>query len=228
MKIDTYTNDPPNTPYAPPWNFSLASEELPINVENLSKTCLEKEKEILKLPVEYIDLGDGFKEFDGYTGLGKNSTTSRSNSMPSVFLWDTPEVNSLKKHVKRCIIEYNNELGNPIPEPLWVRCWVNILRFGQKINPHIHTINENAYLSAHFTVQCGNTSTCYINPVNVLNDPEVIKNKNHPGEFTIFPSYVPHYTTRHYSFIPRITLAMDFSLLYPFEIVDRRRNWVML
>ena len=55
-----------------------------------------------------------------------------------------------------------------------------------------------------------------------------IKNKNHPGEFTIFPSYVPHYTTRHYSFIPRITLAMDFSLLYPFEMVDRRQNWVML
>ena len=43
MKIETYTNSPLKTPYAPTWNFSLGSEELPINVENLSKTCMGKE-----------------------------------------------------------------------------------------------------------------------------------------------------------------------------------------
>jgi hypothetical protein len=224
MKIETYTNSPLKTPYAPTWNFSLGSEELPINVENLSKTCLEKEREIKKLPLARKNDG---KYTDGFTGLGKNSTTARF-SQYNVLEWNTPETNSLKNHAKRCIRYYNDMLGNPTPEHLWVRCWVNILRFGQRINPHMHTVKANSYLSGHFTIQCRNTSTCYINPVNVLNDPEVIENKNHPGEFTIFPSCVPHYTTRHYSFIPRITLAMDFSMLFPFEMEDRRKNWVLL
>ena len=220
MKIETYTNSPLKTPYAPTWNFSLGSEELPINVEDLSKTCLEKEREIKKLPLARKNDG---KYTDGFTGLGKNSTTARF-SQYNVLEWNTPETNSLKNHAKRCIRYYNDMLGNPTPEHLWVRCWVNILRFGQRINPHMHTVKANSYLSGHFTIQCRNTSTCYINPVNVINDPEVIEKQNKPGDFTIFPSYIPHYTTRHYSLKPRITIAMDIQTQN-----DRRdRNMVVL
>ena len=75
----------------------------------------------------------------------------------------------------------------------------------------MHTVKPNCYLSAHFTVQAHNTSTCYINPINQINAPETIKEENIPGQFTIFPSYVPHYTTRHYSLKPRITIAMDIQ-----------------
>ena len=207
MKIDTYTNDPPNTPYAPPWNFSLAFEELPINVENLSKTCLEKEREIKKLPLARKNDG---KYTDGFTGLGKNSTTARF-SQYNVLEWNTPETNILKKYVRIHVSEYNNQLGNETPEHLWVRCWVNVLRWRQKINAHMHNVKPNCYLSAHFTVQAHNTSTCYINPVNQINAPETIKEENIPGRFTIFPSYVPHYTTRNYSLKPRITIAMDIK-----------------
>ena len=100
-------------------------------------------------------------------------------------------------------------IGNETPEHLWVRCWVNMLRFGQKLQSHSHSHNSCCYLSAHFTVQCKDTSTVYLNPKAGFNHPAGTEEKNEPGRFTIFPSYIPHYTTRHLSFKPRITIAMD-------------------
>ena len=208
MKKHTYLNDPPKTPYAPAWNFSFGWSTLPLKVDNLALTCLSKEKKIKKLPLTYDERG---KYNDGYTGLGKNSTTARFAEY-NVLEWDTPETNLLKKYVKIKVREYNKLLGNDTPDYLWARCWVNILRWGQKINAHMHTLKSESYLSAHFTVQADNTSTCYMNPINVLNDPEIISEENVPGVFSIFPSYVPHYTTRHYSFKPRITIAMDIYI----------------
>ena len=208
MKINTYSNNPPQTPYAPAWDFAIAHSLIPLRIDNLVLTCLEKEKEIKKLPL--TRQRDG-KYTDGYTGLGKNSTTARFAEY-NVLEWDTPETNILKKYVRIHVSEYNNQLGNETPEYLWARCWVNVLRWRQKINAHMHTLKSESYLSAHFTVQADNTSTCYMNPINVLNDPEIISEENVPGVFSIFPSYVPHYTTRHYSFKPRITIAMDIYI----------------
>ena len=208
MKIHTYLNDPPKTPYAPAWNFSFGWSTLPLKVNNLALTCLSKEKKSKKLPLTYDERG---KYNDGYTGLRKNSTTARFAEY-NVLEWDTPETNLLKKYAKIKVREYNKLLGNDTPDYLWARCWVNILRWGQKINAHMHTLKSESYLSAHFTVQADNTSTCYMNPINVLNDPEIISEENVPGVFSIFPSYVPHYTTRHYSFKPRITIAMDIYI----------------
>ena len=219
MRLEHYTNYPSKTSYAPSWDYCLGFKTLPINTEKLSKICLGREREIKKLPTNTYD---GGKVYDGYTGLGRNSTTSRATIMPNVLEWDTLETNSLKKHVKSSIIEYNKQLGNTTPQYLWARCWVNILRFGQKIQSHLHSVAPSCYLSSHFTVQAQNTSTCYINPVNVLNDPEIFEEENIPGTLSIFPSYVPHYTTRHYSFTPRITIAMDIV------VENREDNWILL
>ena len=209
MRIQRCVSEPPLTPYAPSWDFSLGRSFLPINIDALSRTCLDKEKEIKRLPLSYYT--DRKIPFDGYTGLGKNSTTSRSQSI-NVLTWNTPETNSLKKHIKNEVIEYNKMLGNPIPEKLWAHCWVNILRWGKKIKPHLHSMSQGSYLSAHFTVQCKNTSTCYMVPADQLNYPQTVEEENEPGVLTIFPSYIPHYTTPHYSFTPRITLALDISM----------------
>ena len=207
MRLQNLKSSEPQTDYAPSWDFSLGYSTIPLRIDNLVLTCLEKEKEIKKLPL--TRQRDG-KYTDGYTGLGKNSTTARFAEY-NVLEWDTPETNILKKYVRIHVSEYNNQLGNETPEYLWARCWVNVLRWRQKINAHMHTVKPNCYLSAHFTVQAHNTSTCYINPVNQINAPETIKEENIPGQFTIFPSYVPHYTTRNYSLKPRITIAMDIQ-----------------
>ena len=228
MRIERFTNRPPETPYAPSWDFSIGDTFIPLDLDQLAKTCLEKEKEIKKLPLLYYDtayeggVDKGKKLFDGYTGLGKNSTTSRSSYF-NVLKWDTPETNLLKEKIRLNVNEYNKQLGNSTSKIIIIQCWVNILRFGQKINTHLHQTGPHTYLSGHYCVQAEDTSTCYINPVNVINDPFIIERKNNPGTFTIFPSYVPHYTTRHYSFKPRITLAMD--ILLDKEIAD---NWIEL
>ena len=218
MRIHHSYSVPPQTPYCPSWDYSIGFKTLPINVEKLSKSCLEKEREIKKLPIQY-DMG---KVIDGHTGLGKNSTTSKFNVSPNVLGWDTPETNSLKKNIKSSIVEYNKQLGNTTPQYLWVKCWVNIMRFGEKIQPHMHSVQNSCYLSANFTVQCDNTSTCYMNYINSINDPETYEEKNQAGTLSIFPSCVPHYTTRHYSFKPRITIAMDIMT------ENRLGNWILL
>ena len=118
----------------------------------------------------------------------------------------------LKSNIAKSVIDYNNECGNKTPDVLWIQCWYNILRFGQKINPHMHSSSSNCYLSGHFNVQVNDTSTVYMSPINQLNDPEVINIKNKVGDMTLFPSYIFHRTTPHYSFKPRITIAFDLNL----------------
>jgi hypothetical protein len=63
-----------------------------------------------------------------------------------------------------------------------------------------------------------------MSPINQINDPDVINIENKEGEMTLFPSYIFHYTTPHYSFSPRITIAFDML------IQDRKPNdnWVSL
>ena len=106
MKIERFVSPPPITPYAPTWDFAISEGLLPINVEKLAKTCLEKEKEIKKLPVTRVKDGKG-KEvvFDGYTGVGKNSTTSKSwlyNLREETFFLAMTYYNSLNS-VKRFV-----------------------------------------------------------------------------------------------------------------------------
>jgi len=209
MKIQRIASAAPISPYAPSWDFSIGNTVIEsINLKELAKTILRKEKEIKRLELSYTDNGN---VFDGYTGLGANSTTSRSNSY-NLLSWNTQETNQLMEKIRENVINYNMALQNKVPSQLWVQCWVNVLRFRQRIKPHLHAIDPKCYLSGHFAVQCENTSTVYISPVNQINDPYEIKVDNKPGSMTIFPSYVPHYTTTHYSFKPRITIAFDLSL----------------
>ena len=103
-------------------------------------------------------------------------------------------------------------LNIEIPNAFSIMGWANVMRQGEKINPHLHSVKPHSYLSGHVTIQCENTSTYYINPVNQLNEPEVKQLKNVPGEITLFPSCMPHYTDTHNASTERITIAFDLSL----------------
>ena len=90
MEITRYLSQKPRTPYAPSWDFAIAKDNLPIDVEKLSITCLEKEEEVLKLPISTFKTESGEDAiFDGYTGLGANCTTAKS-WLYNVFDWNTP------------------------------------------------------------------------------------------------------------------------------------------
>jgi len=209
MKIQRIASAPAVSPYAPSWDYSIGHDVIDdIDLSVLAKTILRKERSIKRLGLSYTAKGD---VFDGYTGLGSNSTTSRSNSY-NVLTWGTEETNQLKRKILENVVIYNGGLGHPVPKELWVQCWVNVLRFRQHIKPHLHSTEPTCYLSGHFVVQCEKTATVYVSPVNQLNDPYEVVMGNEPGSMTIFPSYIPHYTTPHHSFKPRITLAFDLSL----------------
>ena len=209
MKFKRFVNDPPQTPYAPTWDFRVSKSSCDdIDVNSLSQFLVKREREIKKLPPS---IGSDGKKSDGYTGLGLNNTTSKFKHY-NLLAWDHLEIKKLKTHILTNVIGYNNECGNKTPDELWIQCWYNVLRWGQKIKPHMHNVHSSCYLSGHFNVQVNDTSTCYMSPINQLLDPDVIDVKNREGEITLFPSYIFHYTTPHYSFKPRITIAFDIRL----------------
>tara|TARA_B100000131_G_scaffold112879_1_gene110021 strand:- start:1383 stop:2048 length:666 start_codon:yes stop_codon:yes gene_type:complete len=206
MKCRRFVSAPPQSPYAPQWDFRIGTSLCnDVDTNSLSKFLLKKEKEIKKLPSSRNING---KLTDGFTGLGSNSITAKFQSF-NLLTWDHPEIKKLKTNIARNIIQYNSKCGNITPPEIWIQCWYNVLRFGQKIKPHFHSSSHYSYLSGHFNVQTNKTSTCYMSPINQLNDPDVANVKNIPGEMTIFPSYIFHYTTPHYSLRPRITIAFD-------------------
>ena len=209
MKFKGFCSKPPISPYAPQWDFRVGTSICKdIDTNSLSRFLLSKEKEVKKLPTS---LGEDETSSDGYTGLGSRSTTAKFQSY-NILTWDHPEIKKLKSNIAKSVIDFNDECGNKTPNILWIQCWYNVLRFGQKITPHHHSVSPDCYLSGHFNVQVNDTSTVYMSPINQLNDPQVIDIKNKVGDMTLFPSYIFHYTTPHYSFKPRITIAFDLKL----------------
>ena len=101
--------------------------------------------------------------------------------------------------------------------------WMNIMKKGDRIELHNHGFCNDSYLSGNFTVSSDDTKTVYNNPFsqytkeNVLvkmvedgvDDPSYYSSKNIDGKLTLFPSYIPHFTTEYKSDNYRITLAFD-------------------
>ena len=209
IKIINFKSAQKNNFFAPEWNYYIFESKIhKINFNNLSKCLLKKEKEILKLPPTF-KVG---KITDGYTGLGKNSTTMRFNRY-NVFNWKNKNISLLKKN----IINFHNNIINyfklPPVNELYIQCWVNIMRKGEKIQPHIHGVRPDTYLGGHICIQCNNTSTNYINPINQINEPEIYSSKNEIGKITLFQNNIPHFTDIQNTNNERITLAFDLSLV---------------
>lgn len=83
------------------------------------------------------------------------------------------------------------------------------MRKGESIKSHIHMVTPQSYLTGHITVQSEGTSTYYINPVNQINDPEVMEVKNIAGRISLLPAYIPHYTDTHEGEKERISIGID-------------------
>ena len=114
MKFKRFVSDPPVSPYAPQWDFRVGNSMCEdIDTNSLSKFLLSKESESKKNSNRIMI------RFDGYTGLGSNSTTSRSLKY-NIFSWNHPEIRKLKSNIAKNIILYNNECGNKTPQ-LWIQ-----------------------------------------------------------------------------------------------------------
>ena len=215
--MDNLVNDPkyirfksgqPYTPFAPQWDYIMYEGMLKnIDFTYIKNYILDREEEILSLPNTVREN----KKTDGYTGLGYNSTTSRFDRF-NVLSWEDDEIQKLKQ----CIVDFHDAfldaLGFQKPNELYIQCWANIMRCGEEIKPHIHSVDPFTYLGGHVCVQCKDTATHYINPVNQINDPEVYTSENEVGKITLFQNCIPHYTDVHKGKDERITIAFDLTI----------------
>lgn len=202
MEIIKFVSMPRQTPFAPEWSYVLGEDTISdIDFEKIALIILSKEQEIIN---SYPGNNDG------HTGLGENSLTSRFQHF-NVFRWQEPEILKLKEKIKEKYKLFLRKLEvNPCK--VWIQCWANVLRTDEEIKPHIHTTSPFSYLGGHISIQCEDTSTVYINPVDQINDPEIFVSPNAVGKLTIFQNCIPHYTTMHKGLRERITVAFD---LYP-------------
>ena len=197
-----FKSPPKNNFFAPEWDYYLIENMVKdINCLSLSKFLKDKEKEILKLKVGK----------DGYTGLGKNFITSRHDSY-NLFNFKNEEISKLKQNILALHNSFLKHFSLNY-KTIFIKGWYNILRKNEKIKPHLHGTGPNVYLGGHFCVQCDNTSTYYINPINQLNEPMSHKSLNQIGKLTLFQNCIPHYTDVHKSDEERITIAFDLSLI---------------
>jgi hypothetical protein len=207
MKIINIKSEPRNNFFAPEWNYFIAEKYIKdVNFNELSKFILNKKKKILELP--YTIKNNKFS--DGNTGLGEKSVTARYDRY-NVLSWKNKNVKKIKENILKFYKEFLKSFNFKLPKELYIQCWVNIMKKGEKINIHSHSETPNSYLSGHICVQIDNTSTFYINPIN-RTQPYAYESKNEVGKITLFQSSVPHCTSIHYSDKKRITIAFDISL----------------
>jgi len=202
-KFIIFKSEKAQNPFAPEWEYIITEQTVnKINYKDLSKFLLKLEKELIKK----IKPSN-----DGYTGLGNKSITSRYKYF-NLLNFKNKELTKLKKYI---IEAHNNLLNNykiPLPKNLWIQCWFNVLRKGEKINPHIHGTSPDSYLGGHLMVQCQETKTVYINPQNQINEPIVYNSNNEEGKLTLFQTCIPHYTDEQVNKKERISIAFDLSL----------------
>ena len=91
-----FVSEPPETPFAPFWDYSIAVKPIIINTENIAKIVLEKEKEIIE---KYS--GDD----DGNTGLGADSLTARFKHF-NVLKWQEVDIAQLHQEIRIFHDEY--------------------------------------------------------------------------------------------------------------------------
>lgn len=206
MNLIHFQSEPPRTAFAPEWSYIMGEDIIEgIDFAHIARYVLEKEKEIIeKYPPENFL---GKPDLTGYTGLGENTITARYDHY-NFFGWDDFEIKKLKGKVVEKYYTFLESV-NVKRENVWIKCWANVMRKGEKINPHLHQIDPFCYLGGHLMIQCQDTSTFYVSPINQINAPITYESKNQVGKVTFFQNNIPHYSSTHEADSERIGIAFD-------------------
>ena len=215
VKFIPFLSKEPMSPFTAFWKYCIGERILyKINCDRLKEFLLSKQEEVFKIKDRLSD---------GGTGLGLNTTTARFLSY-NVLDWDQEDLKILKDGIiETHDIYYRLVVGTEPPKIEIPTCWMNIMRKGQRITKHNHSYSERSYLSGNFTVACEETKTIYVNPMVHYSEDELIErvdwgqefeeelyaSPNESGNITLFPCYVPHFTTEHTSDTERVTIAFE-------------------
>jgi len=171
----------------------------------LSQWILAHEKEI-----HSASLVSDPAALPAYDGNGPNSLSSNYSRF-NLLAKDHPQAQALRRQVFEKYCEFI-ALTGVTRRRSWLHSWVNIHHRGESISAHVHNAGPYCYLSGHVILQCSNTSTVYLNPLNSLNRVTIHDSPNRVGKFSIFQQSIPHYTTVQSADEPRITVAFDILL----------------
>jgi hypothetical protein len=215
-QILTFKNKPTASEFAPIYDYKIYENYLGnfLDVDFIAKTILSKEKKLLKKYPAYND---------GNTGLGEHSLTSRYKYF-NLLEWE--ETSFLKNIIKNCHSDFIINLGFK-DKTIYAQCWANVLRKGEQIKRHRHSITGYSYLSGHICIATENTNTHYVTP----NTGDIYSSKNIPGKITLFPSYIEHYTDIVENNQERITIAFDLysEIGWKEDIIDdAKSHWIKL
>mgnify|MGYP003334159703 CR=1 FL=1 len=206
-EIVNFSNGALQTPTAPAYKSSIFGGFINnVDLGKLADIVLHKEKEISSLDLTPDMISHG------YTGLGPEAMTSRFKAY-NVLSWNYTTIWKLHREIRTFYDLSCDHFGIDKQEKVYIQCWANVLRKGQKMNVHRHSGNTDlSFLSGHITVKCENTQTVYQNPMSdVLHQPEYYYFNNQPGRINIFNSYIYHYTTEHKADTERVTIAFDLE-----------------
>lgn len=227
MKIIKFESEPPLTVFAPRWCWVMGEDTLTDDaafLNTLKEIILSKESETIKLNTDKYNRFNELHniKFDGDTGLGENSLTSRSHFF-NVLSWEFPEIITLKHYIR---IKYNEFLKTIGVEdlPVYIQCWANVMRDGEEIKQHIHASHPLTWLGGHITVSCTDTSTFYTNPLMCAETAQIYESRNVAGKITFFQNNIPHYTNMHTGTTERISIAFDIILKERYDQYEQFRK----
>jgi len=214
MQLFRFVNVPAISPFAPAWSGVLAESQLDgVDWPVLSQWILDQEREI-----QSASLVSNPAELPAYDGNGPNSLSSNYSRF-NLLAKDHPQAQALRQQVfeQYCLFMALTGINR---RRSWLHSWVNIHYCGQSIAAHTHNAGPYCYLSGHVSVQCTGTSTIYLHPLNTLNRVIIHDSPNEVGKLSLFQQSIPHYTTPHTTYEPRITIAFDLLVdedyrLYP-------------
>lgn len=187
-----------------------------LDIDYLSKKVLKNEPKVID---KYPPFGYRNKKTksrwegeytDGGTSLGLNSLTSRFCHYNVLHWWGTKK---LTKRIRDGYERYTDIKGTP----LYVQCWANVMRKGDRIAPHAHTEGRTTpvekFLSGHLNVQVDSTTATYYKGEPLVNK---------PGDMIFFPGYLMHYTDTYEGNGERITIAFD---IFSEDYFNESKSW---
>jgi len=223
--IHTFINKPHQNIFNQNYKYFIFEKNYSdqLKPKSLAKFILKKEKNIINKTKKEFEKINKTGWQDGGTGLGVNSLTSRS---PLYNLVEFKETKYLKKIIKNAHLNFMKELNLTYEDTLHIQCWANVMRKGEQIKKHFHSINNYDYLSGHICIQAKNTNTYYLEPYHK----EIFSLKNTIGNITLFPSWVEHFTDKVLNNEERITIAFDLRNTVSIQDIypNMRKHWSKL
>jgi hypothetical protein len=195
-----WSNDEPCSAFSARWRipfFQTSIGDPPMN-EDLAAVVRARMPEVMSLPAGS----------DGNTGLGSQSMTSRFQ-MYNLLAWEEPAIGQLRDEVYQAYLAFLEAMEED-RRRVYIQCWANLMNPGQFLRRHVHSVSSTAFVSGNYAVVDSDSQTIYN---YIYNDAYTLPFGTTAGSLVLFPSYIPHYTTRHPG--PGLRISIGFDVVLP-------------